>query len=151
MQVDGSNTIHAPRARVWELLNDPEVLARCVPGVQDMTPDGENKYKATLAVAVGPVRGNFKANVELLDLTPPETMTLRIEAKSPTGIVKATGKLTLVEEGPDITRVDWTGEPQLMGMLATLAGRLIGGISKQQADVFFKNVEGEAARGASPA
>lgn len=143
MQVDGSNVIQAPRDRVWELLQDPDVLARCVPGVQEMTPDGQGGYTAVLNVAVGPVKGKFKAKVKISDQVPPESMKLTIEAKAPTGIVNAVGVLKLIDQG-DSTRVDWSGEPKMMGMIASLAGRLIGGISKQQADVFFSRVEQEA-------
>lgn len=143
MQVDGSNVIQAPRDRVWALLQDPEVLARCVPGVQEMLPDGPDSYTAILNVAVGPVKGKFKAKVKISNQIPPQSMTLQIEAKAPTGIVNAVGQLVLVEQG-ESTLVQWSGEPKLMGMIASLAGRLIGGISKSQADVFFGNLEKEA-------
>ena len=143
MQVDGSNVIQAPRDRVWALLQDPAVLARCVPGVQEMLPDGPDSYTAILNVAVGPVKGKFKAKVKISNQVPPQSMTLQIEAKAPTGIVNAVGQLVLVEQG-ESTLVQWSGEPKLMGMIASLAGRLIGGISKSQADVFFGNLEKEA-------
>ena len=143
MQVDGSNVIQAPRDRVWALLQDPDVLARCVPGVQEMLPDGPDSYTAILNVAVGPVKGKFKAKVKISNQVPPQSMTLQIEAKAPTGIVNAVGQLVLVEQG-ESTLVQWSGEPKLMGMIASLAGRLIGGISKSQADVFFGNLEKEA-------
>ena len=143
MQVDGSNVIQAPRDRVWALLQDPDVLARCVPGVQEMLPDGPDSYTAILNVAVGPVKGKFKAKVKISNQGPPQSMTLQIEAKAPTGIVNAVGQLVLVEQG-ESTLVQWSGEPKLMGMIASLAGRLIGGISKSQADVFFSNLEKEA-------
>jgi uncharacterized protein len=143
MLVEGSNVIQAPRARVWALLQDPDVLARCVPGVQEMTPDGPDSYTALLNVAVGPVKGKFKAKVKLSNQVPPESMTLQVEAKAPTGMVNAIGVLTLVDQG-ETTLVQWSGEPKLMGMIASLAGRLIGGISKQQADLFFANLETEA-------
>lgn len=143
MQVDGSNVIQAPRDRVWALLQDPEVLARCVPGVQEMLPDGPDSYTAILNVAVGPVKGKFKAKVRISNQVPPQSMTLQIEAKAPTGIVNAVGQLVLVDQG-ESTLVQWSGEPKLMGMIASLAGRLIGGISKSQADVFFGNLEKEA-------
>jgi len=143
LQVDGSNVIQAPRDRVWALLQDPDVLARCVPGVQEMLPDGPDSYTAILNVAVGPVKGKFKAKVKISNQVPPQSMTLQIEAKAPTGIVNAVGQLVLVEQG-ESTLVQWSGEPKLMGMIASLAGRLIGGISKSQADVFFGNLEKEA-------
>lgn len=144
MQVQGSHTISAPQAHVWALLQDPDVLARCVPGVTEMVPVGNDSYNAVLNVAVGPVKGKFQAKVTITDRQPPQQMTLSIDAKSPTGIVTATGTLKLVALNDASTQVDWEGEPKLRGMLATLAGRLIGGITQQQADVFFANLDREA-------
>ncbi|MFC4452552.1 carbon monoxide dehydrogenase subunit G [Deinococcus sonorensis] len=143
MQVQGTNVIQAPRERVWALLQDPDVLARCVPGVREMVDEGGGTYRAVMDVAVGPVKGAFKAKIRVSDQQPPERMTLGVEAKAPTGMVNAVGTLTLVDQGAS-TRVDWVGDPKLMGMIASLAGRLIGGISKQQADIFFGNLEKEA-------
>lgn len=151
MQVQGSTTINAPRERVWALLQDPDVLARCVPGVTEMTatgPDsnGADQYNAVLNVSVGPVKGKFQAKVTITGRQPPQQMTLSIDAKSPTGIVTATGTLKLSELEGSKTQIDWEGEPKLRGMLATLAGRLIGGITQQQADVFFANLDKEASQ-----
>ena len=144
MQVQGSHTITAPRERVWALLQDPEVLTRCVPGVTEMVPSGDDSYNAVLNVAVGPVKGKFQAKVNITDRQPPQQMTLSIDAKSPTGIVTAVGTLHLQALDDNTrTQVDWEGEPKLRGMLATLAGRLIGGITQQQADIFFANLEQE--------
>lgn len=146
MQVQGSHTINAPQEKVWALLQDPDVLARCVPGVTEMTASGPDQYNAVLNVAVGPVKGKFQAKVTITDRQPPQQMTLSIDAKSPTGIVTATGTLKLRELDGNKTQIDWEGEPKLRGMLATLAGRLIGGITQQQADVFFANLDKEASQ-----
>ena len=51
MQLQGEYVVHAPRDRVWQLLNDPAVLARITPGVTSLIPDGDDRYKATFVVA----------------------------------------------------------------------------------------------------
>ena len=150
VQVEGSNVIQAARQHVWDLLQDPAVLARCVPGMQELVPDGQGGYAALMHVAVGPVKGTFKGKVKITGQVPPERMTLQVEAKSPTGVVTATGELRLSELSASSTQVDWAGEPKLMGMIASLAGRLIGGISKQQAEIFFTRL-GQEAQAAQPA
>ncbi len=142
MQLEGSNVIQAPRERVWAALNDPDVLARCVPGVKSLELVGPGSYRAALELAVGPVKGVYQGKVLLDDLVASESMTLTLEAKAPVGIVKAKGQVRLEAQG-DATVVHWSGTPQLSGMLATLGGRLIGGVAKQQADVFFRKLEAE--------
>jgi carbon monoxide dehydrogenase subunit G len=48
-------TVEAPRARVWAVLMDLPVAARCVPGTRDVAPDGDG-VRGTLDVRVGPVK-----------------------------------------------------------------------------------------------
>ncbi|HEY8550459.1 MAG TPA: carbon monoxide dehydrogenase subunit G [Vicinamibacterales bacterium] len=144
MQIQGSSLVKLPRARVWQLLNDPAVLARCTPGLSRLDREGENRYAATFTVAIGPVKGNFNGHITVSDQVPEEAMTLTVNAKSPVGVIAARGHLQLADEGPD-TRVTWTGEPQLMGTLAAVGARLVQSVAKSQVDTFFTRLEQEAA------
>jgi len=143
MQIQGVNPVRATRIQVWTALNDPEVLARCVPGVKTLTLIDESTFKLLLEIAIGPVKGKFDGKIEVLERVKPETVKLSVSAKAPTGIVNATGTVRL-EENEGGTLVHWSGKPQLTGMLASLGGRLIEGVVKQQAGIFFKKLEGEA-------
>jgi uncharacterized protein len=146
VQLQGEYVVHAPRERVWQLLNDPAVLARITPGVTALVPDGDDRYKATFIVALGPFKSTFNGQVEVADKEPPEAMTLKVEARGSGGGVSAAGRITLLEDEsqPGATRVSWTGEPRLNGMLATVGGRFVQSASKAQADQFFTSLEREA-------
>jgi carbon monoxide dehydrogenase subunit G len=48
--------IPAPAAKVWAVVVDIPVAARCVPGVAAVTPAGSDKFKGSLLVQIGPVR-----------------------------------------------------------------------------------------------
>jgi carbon monoxide dehydrogenase subunit G len=148
VQLQGEYVVHAPRDRVWQLLNDPAVLARITPGVTSLIPDGADRYKATFVVALGPFKNTFNGQVEVADTHPPEAMTLKVQARGPGGGVAATGRITLREDesDPGATRVSYAGEPQLSGMLATVGGRLVQGAAKLQADQLFASLEREATR-----
>jgi carbon monoxide dehydrogenase subunit G len=136
MLLEGSHFIHLSPNRVFTLLNDPEVLARCVPGVKSLVLDGTDSYKAQVEVAIGPV-------IAITEKLEPERLKLSVEFKSPVGIATGTGVLRLEPE-VEGTRVHWAGEPQLMGMIASVGARLIGGVAKVQADLFFSKLELEA-------
>ena len=56
MNVEGSYEIDAPVEKVWDLLVDPEVLAELIPGARSLELVGENSYRATMDVGLGPVR-----------------------------------------------------------------------------------------------
>jgi carbon monoxide dehydrogenase subunit G len=146
LEIHGEHLIHATRDHVWHLLNDPSVLARITPGVTNLIPDGDDRYKATIKVAIGPVKGAFQGQIEVTDKRPPEAMTLKLSARGPGGGVAAVGRITLheVKTESDATRVTWSGEPQLMGLLATVGSRFVEGAAKSHADEFFIQLEREA-------
>jgi carbon monoxide dehydrogenase subunit G len=105
--------------------------------------DGTDSYKAQVEVAIGPVKGKFDGKIAITEKLEPERLKLSVEFKSPVGIATGIGVLRLEPE-VDGTRVHWAGEPQLMGMIASVGARLIGGVAKTQADLFFSKLELEA-------
>ena len=140
MKLTGSHTISASREKVWQMLPDPDVLAKATPGVQSMEQEREDSYKATLELGIGPVRGTFDGHVEIADKQEPETMTLNVEGQGGPGGVKAQGKLRLEEQG-DATVIHWEGEPQMSGRIAAVGARLVGGVAKKMAGEFFSSVD----------
>jgi uncharacterized protein len=143
-QIQGSSLIPAPPGRVWAMLHDPAVLGRCVPGGAQITAGPGERFQATLNLAVGPLRGNFQASVQLKDRVEPQALALTIEAQGPTGLLSAVAAVKLSPEGNG-TRADWQGEPKLSGVLAMVAGRMIGTLSQKQTEQFFENLAREAA------
>ncbi|MEO1694828.1 MAG: SRPBCC domain-containing protein, partial [Pseudomonadota bacterium] len=47
MKLEGTRTIPADRNAVWEKLNDPDVLKRCIPGCQSLEQTSPTDLKAT--------------------------------------------------------------------------------------------------------
>jgi carbon monoxide dehydrogenase subunit G len=142
MKVEGTYTLPAPRRRVWQLLNDPKVLARATPGVKQLDPLGGDTYKATIEVGVGPVKGTYDGKVSIADRSEPERMTLKVEGGGKAGTIKATGELRL-EERDGKTLVAYSGDAQVTGLIASVGHRLIGGVAKQMVGEFFKALERE--------
>jgi carbon monoxide dehydrogenase subunit G len=145
MQIQGTHVIRAPRTRVWQLLNDPAVLARITPGVSALTPTGDDRYAATFSVALGPVKGSFQATVNVTEKKADEAMSLELSARGPVGTIGAVGRLALAD-APEGTMVTWSGEPRLMGMLASVGGRFAQTAARAHAETFFTKLEEEASR-----
>ncbi|HEV8353462.1 MAG TPA: carbon monoxide dehydrogenase subunit G [bacterium] len=142
MKVEGTYTLPAPRQRVWDMLIDPAVLAKTTPGVKKLEPLGDDRYKATIEVGVGPVRGTYDGQVSITDKQAPERMRLTVEGGGRPGTLKATGELHLEEQGAS-TLITYTGEAHVTGLVASVGHRLIGGVAKQMAADFFKALERE--------
>ena len=71
MKIEGSYTFNAPRERVWEVLQDPKIMAQCMPGCESMNQVGPDQYEAVMKVGVASVKGTYKGKVTIKDKQPP--------------------------------------------------------------------------------
>lgn len=137
MNMAGEQRIAAPRARVWEALNDPEILRASIPGCQSLEKVADDRFTATVEVKVGPIGARFKGAVSLADLNPPYGYTLILDGNGGiAGSVKGSAKVRLNEEAGG-TLIPYEVEAQVGGRMAQLGGPIIDATAKQLAGKFF--------------
>jgi uncharacterized protein len=147
MNMTGKQRIAAPQQRVWEALNDPEILRASIPGCQSLERAAADRFTATVEVKVGPIGARFKGAVSLTDLNPPNGYTLILEGNGGiTGSVKGSAKVQLSEEAGG-TLVSYEVDAQVGGRMAQLGGPVIDATAKQLASKFFSRF-GELVGGA---
>ena len=136
LHVEGNYTFKAPRDEVFKLLLDPDLLKTCIPGCESMALIGPDTYEATVKVGIAGVKGTYKGRVRISDRVDPEQYRMAIEGKGGPGFGKGEALITLEEkDGHTIVKV--AGDGQVGGMIAGVAQRLIGGVSKMMMDQFF--------------
>jgi carbon monoxide dehydrogenase subunit G len=144
MKIEGTHTLKAPRDVVWRLLLDPQVIARCLPGCQQLDPEGENRYKAVLSVGVASIRGTYTGTFQVKDLVPPDRYGIVFEGKGPQGFARGTGALILEERDAE-TVVHYSGDVQVGGPIASVGQRMLQGTARMLAGQFFTALEAEVA------
>ncbi len=138
MEMTGERRIPAPRQRVWEGLNDPEVLRESIPGCESVEKTGEDSFQARVAVKIGPMAAKFTGKVRLENLDPPSGYTIVGEGSGGAmGFAKGGADVALKEEGPAETLLSYAVKAQVGGKMAQLGARLIDATAKQMADQFF--------------
>ncbi|OGK78126.1 MAG: hypothetical protein A2X52_08590 [Candidatus Rokubacteria bacterium GWC2_70_16] len=136
MKLEGTTDIAAPRERVWAAFLDPAVLAVAMPGCDQLEAIGPGQYRAILKVGVGAIKGTFEGKVHLSDLDPPNRYHMAVEGKGGPGFVRGQAAMELsdVEGG---TRVHYSADVQVGGLIASVGQRMLGGVSKLMLDQFF--------------
>lgn len=129
MRIAGNYTFEATREEVWAAVNDPEVLARTIPGCQRLDLVGENEYETTLKVGLQAVRGTYNGKVKIDNVVAPESYEIHVDGKGSNGFLKGSGSLKLRQEGEQ-TILDYGGEAQVGGTIASVGQRLIDGAAK---------------------
>lgn len=141
MKIDGQNEIAAPPAKVWEALNDEDVLRQSIPGCESLEKVSDTEYKATVVTKVGPVRAKFNGEVTLSDLNPPNSYTLSGRgAGGAAGNARGSAHVTLEPNG-DGTLLKYSIDAEVTGKLAQLGSRLILSTTKMMAGKFFDRFE----------
>ncbi len=139
MDIEGEERILAPRDAVWKGLNDPQVLKQCIPGCQNLDQTSPTQLQVIVRVKIGPVSATFNGEVNLSNITAPESYTISGEGKGGiAGFGKGSADVVLVEEGSE-TVLRYTAKAQVGGKLAQLGSRLIDSTSRKLAQQFFAN------------
>lgn len=137
MEMTGSQLIPLPQQRVWQALNDPEVLKACIPGCDSVEKVSDTEYRLAMTAAIGPVKARFNGKLSLSDLNPPQSYTLAFEGSGgAAGFGKGSSHVTLVPEAGS-TRLDYTAKATVGGKLAQVGSRLIDGVARKMAADFF--------------
>jgi uncharacterized protein len=142
MDISGSYTFNAPPERVWNMLMDPAVIASCIPGCDRLEPTGEDRYRASLTVALAAITGSYEGTVQISDKVVNESYRLRVEGQGKPGFVKGNAAIALRPDGAT-TIVDVKGTVETGGPIARLGQRLIGNVSRMMQDRFFACLQGK--------
>lgn len=152
MEQTGEYRIQAGLQTVWEGLNDPDVLARCIAGCQSMEKLGDDRFQTSVKAKVGPVSATFQALLQLADVNAPSSYTIHADVKGgAAGFGKGTAAVTLLpdEEHPGATLLRYQVKANVGGKLAQVGSRLIDGAARKMADDFFAEF-GEVVSGVAP-
>ena len=138
MKLTDEVIIPVPRIKVWEALNDAELLRQCIPGCEEIVKKSDTEMEAKVTVKLGPVKASFKGAVTLSDLDPPNGYRISGEGKSMMGGAVGGANVRL-EEVPEGTRLIYDVDAQVTGKIASLAQRFIEPTAKQLSAQFFES------------
>ena len=142
MDISGSYTFAAPPDRVWALLMDPQVISGCIPGCEAFEPEGEDRYKARLNIALAAITGTYEGTIVLSEKSEPTSYRLTADGQGRPGFVKGSAAISLRADGAS-TVVDVQGTVQAGGPVARVGQRLISSVSKMMMDRFFGCLKGK--------
>ncbi|MEO0327453.1 MAG: carbon monoxide dehydrogenase subunit G [Pseudomonadota bacterium] len=139
MELNDEIKISAPRDTVYEALNDPEILQRCIPGCEELTKHSDNEMEAKVLLKIGPVKARFSGSVVLDSSLAPDAFSLNGEGNGGiAGFAKGGANVKLTEDGGE-TILQYTAKADVGGKIAQLGSRLVTSTSQKLAKKFFAN------------
>ena len=145
MKITGSHELPVDVQRAYEMLLDPDVLARALPGCDELVRIGPDEYEMRLKVAIASVQGLFSGKVRITDRQPPDSYRMAVEGTGRVGFVKGEGLMKLSpKEGA--TEMQYEGDVQVGGMIAGVGQRLLETSARMIIKRFMDKLSEEAKR-----
>lgn len=143
MDLIGSHVLQAPVQKVWDLILNPEFLAKVTPGISRLEQESGDLYKAIAEIKIGPVHGKFEGTAELTDKVEHESFVLKVTQNSKIGNVEADVKMNMKATENNETELSFEGVANMSGLLARTGNRVMSGVANTLTKQFFSNFEKE--------
>ena len=141
MKLTGSYKIPTDKQTVWDALNNPEILEKCIPGCEELEWGGENQLLAKVTLKIGPVKARFGGKVCLDASQAPGAFSLSGEGDGGiAGFAKGSADVELIEDG-EKTILRYIAKAETGGKLAQLGARLLTSTAKKLSKMFFEAFE----------
>jgi len=144
LKLSGNYTVPIARERAYQLMQDPAVLARAMPGCDHLALIAPDEYEMRMKMVISSIQGLFAGKVRIADRNPPDGFRLIVEGSGKVGFMKGDGLLSFT---PLYTSTDihYEGEVQVGGMIAGVGQRLLDTTSRFLIKKFFEKLTAEAA------
>lgn len=143
MKLAGNFTVAAPREQVFQFLQDPQALARCLPGCKQVQQTGPDRYSALVEVSVAFMRVSFQLEARIAEATAPSHLVADVTGQplAVAGQLKMSTSLHLTAPAPAETAVAYTMDVHLTGRLGSLGESVLRPQAQKMGDQFAKNVQ----------
>lgn len=142
MRFEGTVTINAPQEKVYAHLIDPDFVSQCAPGLESVeVVEPGKQFKVVASLGLGSVKARFTVNVIFDELDPPKYARLKARGNTPGSAVEVVSDMRLVSNANNGTDLNWMADVKIVGSIANMASRLMGGVTKKMSGEFFACVK----------
>ena len=136
MKLSGSYQINLEKQKVWEALNDAEILRKSIPGCEKFIKNSDTEFAATATNKIGPFNASFTGDIQLKEINAPDSYIIEGSGNSPVGFASGKAKVKL-EDAEGGTKLSYEVEANVGGKIVQVGSRLIEMTAKKMADIFF--------------
>lgn len=145
MKLTEQFTIDEQRAVLWKALQQTELIASCMPGVEAVQVADPDNFRVRVSQSIGPMSATFDAKVRVLERLDGESIRFEALGKSvrgAVGSVRATNSVTLEPlDGDARTLVTLEGDLALAGALGSVGQKIVAKQASRTTAQFADNLK----------
>jgi carbon monoxide dehydrogenase subunit G len=142
MKVSGEREFQAPRATVWEVLNDPARMAKTMPGVESFDVQDDEHWRAHVKIPLGLGGLRMSIDFEKTEEREPEFAKLHAKGNGVGAVMNMDTSFALSDAGSG-TLMKWEAEVHLLGPVASMGQRVLQPIVNQQVTQVLSALDGQ--------
>ena len=143
MKIEIVSTVPAIRDDTWATVMDIAKAASCIPGIDEVTRDGEGRYIATLKAKVGPMGLTLAGTITVLsqnDDSGEAEFLVEASDRRVGGGVKTTMTMKVTSKTTSETELEIKADTTFMGRLGELGQPIIRRKARNTLEDFTKNL-----------
>jgi carbon monoxide dehydrogenase subunit G len=131
VNVSGERIFDAPRATVWEVLNDPASMAKTMPGVESFDVHDDRRWTANVKIPLGLGGLKMKVDMEKTDERANEMAVMQIKGQGVGAMMNMQTKFELSDTATG-TKMLYDAEVKIAGPVGSMGQRVLQPIVNQQ-------------------
>ena len=147
MRVQGERTFAAPRAAVWDVLQDPAQMAELMPGIESFDVEDDRRWKANVKIPLGLGSLRMSINFEKTEERPPEFSRLEAKGTGVGALMNLDTQFNLSERDGG-TAMAWEADVRIAGPVGSMGQRVLQPIVNQQVEHVLTALDAQIAKAA---
>lgn len=132
MIVQGERVFDAPRATVWQVLNDPASMAATMPGVESFDIHDGVRWTANVKIPLGLGGLKMKIDMNKTEERELEYAAMQIKGQGVGAMMNMVTKFELSDTAEGTTKMNWSADVKIAGPVGSMGQRVLQPIVNQQ-------------------
>ena len=132
MNVEGERVFAAPRATVWQVLNDPASMAKTMPGVESFDVQDDKHWTAQVKIPLGLGGLKMKIAMEKTEERELEFAAMKMKGQGVGAMMNMQTTFELSDASDGGTKMIWGAEVHIAGPVGSMGQRVLQPIINQQ-------------------
>jgi len=140
MILQGERIFDAPRAIVWQVVDNPASMAATMPGVESFDVHDERRWTANVKIPLGLGGLKMKIDMDKTEERELEYAAMQIKGQGVGAMMNMVTKFELSDEGAG-TKMMWSADVKIAGPVGSMGQRVLQPIVNQQVQHVLGSLE----------
>ena len=139
--LDGIVTIKASPEKTFSSLSNPAFMISTIPDLQSSKIIDQDHFEAKIKIGISVVKGTVDMKFQLSDKTGENHAKLTGDGSGAGSKMHIESLLDLSPDGTGGTRMTWSADADLGGLIAGIGSQILKGQSERQVNQIFSNIK----------